>query len=208
MRKRAVAPRRTAELQDVGFEFADVAAHADELFDVLPALFFQPFEVVVLRPCRNFEVAILAFKFLHPVAVFRIAPGCRFRMMRKLLIRSRRVARRRLLRPLLLYRATHTLLRDVVAPFVLIEKRLQSGDAMPVEPAPVDNARSVRDTPACSKSRATSRTVSVWFSVRSEAFRTVRKGSAAFGIVPKVAEAFGTFPKSSAGGLFMVFAVS
>jgi len=61
-----------------GFEFTYVAAHADQLLDVLAAFFFEPFQVEVLRPCRNFKVAVPPFEFLHAVSAFRIAPGRRF----------------------------------------------------------------------------------------------------------------------------------
>ncbi len=67
--------------------------------------------------------------------------------------------------------------------------------------------RSVRATPAASNILAASRTVKLWFSLRSEAFgtfpnraesfRTVPNDSEAFGTVRKLSEPFRTLPDSS-----------
>ena len=98
---RVVSARRTTELKQLRFEFAHVAAHSDQLLDVLHALRFQLFEEEVLCAVRDFQVAVLEFEFLHAVAAFRILPGRCFRTLRHLRFSDRCGTRRCLLCPLL-----------------------------------------------------------------------------------------------------------
>jgi hypothetical protein len=78
LRKRAIATWRPAELQHLGFEFADVTAQTNELLNITPSLLLQPLKIIVLRTCRNLKVAVLAFKFLYPIAAFTATLRRRF----------------------------------------------------------------------------------------------------------------------------------
>ena len=176
-------------MEQLRFEFADIPADSNQLFHELRAFLLQLFEIQILGPCRDLEITILPLQFFHLVAVIRFVTRLRFGIIRKLCICCRRISDWRLLGLFFFNRPHHTFRRDVVATFVLVEERVEPGDTLSIDPAPVDDAAfRARYTFVLKKSCDLAHRQCVIFS----SFGKLPHIAERFRIVPNISEWFGS----------------
>ena len=153
LRKFTVRLDGCAELQDLRFEFADSSAVGNEPFDVCATFLVFPNEFVVesgeqlfFHPVGDFQVHYLSTEvagffvvwFGRAMAFFGSGVSDGFGLFRQFGFRLRSGCRA--FRYLLFDCSCHTLRGDEVAAFVFVEECVESGDSLPVELAPVDDA--------------------------------------------------------------------